>query len=126
MNPFTRAFLVALGALFTAIGVAGIYLPGLPTTPFLLLAAACYARSSERLYRWLLSRPGVGPHIRLALEKKALPRRVKIISLAIAWTVLAALAVFVVERTLWKIALLALGLIKTIAMLLIPSLEESA
>jgi uncharacterized membrane protein YbaN (DUF454 family) len=58
-----RALFVALGTVFLALGVIGIVVPVLPTTPFLLLAAACYARASERLYDWLLGQSTLGPII---------------------------------------------------------------
>jgi uncharacterized membrane protein YbaN (DUF454 family) len=58
-----RALFVALGTIFLALGLVGIVVPILPTTPFLLLAAACYARASERLYAWLLGQPTLGPII---------------------------------------------------------------
>ena len=61
-----------------ALGIAGIFLPLLPTTPFLLLAAACYVRSSPRLYRWLMNHRWTGEYIRDYREKRGLPLRTKI------------------------------------------------
>lgn len=60
-----------------ALGILGIFLPLLPTTPFILLAAACFARSSDRLHDWLLTRPLAGPIIRDWHEHRSMPPRVK-------------------------------------------------
>lgn len=61
--PWERLLWVAGGLGFVAIGAVGVVVPGLPTTPLLLLAAACFARSSPRLYRWLLANKTFGPLI---------------------------------------------------------------
>ncbi|MCB0346761.1 MAG: YbaN family protein [Bdellovibrionales bacterium] len=62
-NAPLRYLFVGLGLLFFALGIIGIFLPILPTTPFMLLAAACFSRSSPRLHKWLLSRKTIGPTI---------------------------------------------------------------
>jgi uncharacterized membrane protein YbaN (DUF454 family) len=105
--------LVVAGTLSLAIGAIGIYLPVLPTTPFLLLSAACYVRSSDRMYHWLLTQPRLGKEIHAIIEQRALPRKLKILSLVFAWTVLGGLAVFVVESTAAKVLLIVLALVKT-------------
>lgn len=124
LNPVARAFLALAGSVFFALGIVGVYVPGLPTTPFLLLAAACWIRSSQRLYIRLVSNPRLGPQLKEIIEKKAIPRKVKFASLAIAWLVIVMLALFVVEQALWKVLLLGLGLAKTAVMLLLPSLHR--
>jgi len=63
-SPAVRALLWSAGSLCVALGVIGLFLPVLPTTPFMLLAAACYARASERFYRWLLTHRVFGPTVR--------------------------------------------------------------
>ena len=68
-----------------ALGIVGIFLPLLPTTPFLLLAAACYVRSSPRLYRWLMTQRWTGEYIRDYREKRGLPLRTKILTVLILW-----------------------------------------
>jgi uncharacterized membrane protein YbaN (DUF454 family) len=72
-----RWVLLGLGWLFVALGVAGAVVPVLPTTPFILLAAACFARSSERFYAWLLDNRIFGPLIRDWRAHRAIPRRAR-------------------------------------------------
>ncbi len=76
-----RIVLLALGWLFAGLGFAGAFLPVLPTTPFLILAVACFARSSPRLESWLLSHPRFGPSLLLWRERRAIPMRVKVFAL---------------------------------------------
>lgn len=70
------------GLCFVALGFAGIFLPVLPTTPFLILAAACFARSSKRLESWLLSHPSFGPLLQAWRTRQAIPRQAKRMALA--------------------------------------------
>jgi uncharacterized membrane protein YbaN (DUF454 family) len=69
-----------LGSTFVAIGTIGIFVPGLPTTVFMILAAACYIRSSEKLYNWLIQNKTFGKYIKDFREGKGMPRRAKIIA----------------------------------------------
>lgn len=79
MSP-RRLVFAALGCLFVALGVVGAVLPVMPTTPFLIVAAGCFARSSPRLEAWLLDHPRFGPTLRAWRERGAIPRRVKAIA----------------------------------------------
>lgn len=80
-----RYALLAVGWLSVALGVIGIFLPVLPTTPFLLLAAACFVRSSRRFYLWLVGHPHLGPWIRDYLEGKGIPFKGKLYALGLMW-----------------------------------------
>jgi uncharacterized membrane protein YbaN (DUF454 family) len=87
-------------------GILGIFLPLLPTTPFLLLAAACYARSSPRLYRWLHENRWFGAYLTNYRAGRGLPVRAKVITIAILW--LAIGISIVVTPILWVRILLLL------------------
>lgn len=80
-----RALWAALGVACVAVGLVGVVLPGLPTTPFLILAAACFLRSSQKLYDRVLGHPRFGPLVRDYREGKGLPRRVKVWALILMW-----------------------------------------
>lgn len=77
-----RHVYLVLGLAFVALGFIGVFLPVLPTTPFLILAAACFARSSPRLEHWLLSHPRFGPLLRAWREHRAIPRKAKLMAFA--------------------------------------------
>ncbi|MEC7881053.1 MAG: YbaN family protein [Chloroflexota bacterium] len=77
-----RLFWISLGSILVGIGTIGIFVPGLPTTVFLILAAACYIRSSERLYNWLIRNKRFGKYIKDFREGKGMPQRAKIIALS--------------------------------------------
>ncbi|CAI8817739.1 Inner membrane protein [Pseudomonas soli] len=80
-----RYLLLAAGWLSVALGVAGIFLPVLPTTPFLLLAAACFARSSPRFHHWLVNHPKLGPWIRDYLSGEGIPLKGKVYAIGLMW-----------------------------------------
>lgn len=80
-----RYLLLATGWLSVALGVLGIFLPVLPTTPFLLLAAACFARSSPRFHHWLVHHPKLGPWIRDYLSGEGIPLKGKVYAIGLMW-----------------------------------------
>lgn len=84
-NRLLRWTLFGLGWLSVSLGVLGIFLPLLPTTPFMLLAAGCFARSSERFYCWITSHPKYGPMIADYLAGKGLPMRAKYLAVSLLW-----------------------------------------
>lgn len=93
-----KILLAILGSVSLALGIMGVFLPVLPTTPFLLLSAALYMRSSQRLYDWLMSHEHLGPYIKNFREHKALPLRVKVVSVTMVWATLLYCAIFVAKE----------------------------
>lgn len=105
-----KTLFVVLGALSLLLGLVGIFVPLLPTTPFLLLAAALWVRSSPKLYVWLLAHRRLGPYIRNFRENRAIPLRAKILSVTLLWATLLYCIFFVVEEWWWaQLALLAVA-----------------
>ena len=87
-SPAVRYVLLVVGWL-VALGVIGIFLPVLPTTPFLLLAAACFVRSSRRFYLWLVNHRHLGPWIRDYLEGNGIPLKGKVYAIGLMWVSIA-------------------------------------
>jgi uncharacterized protein len=86
LQTFRKWLLMTIGVVAVGLGTAGIFLPLLPTTPFLLLAAACFIRSSDRLYQWLIRNRWFGSYLRNYQEHRAIPLRAKVIALILLWT----------------------------------------
>lgn len=93
-----------LGFTFLALAVVGVFLPLLPTTPFVLLAAGCFAQSSERMHRWILRNPTFGPMITDWDEKRCVSCRIKVIAIT-SMTVVGGFSVyFALDTTAWRLA----------------------
>lgn len=97
-----------LGTLFVALGIAGVFLPLLPATPFLLLAAACYVRGSDRLYAWLINHRYLGPYIRNFRDRKGMPLRAKVYTVVILWASIA-FSIYRVNRPVVTVVLLTVA-----------------
>lgn len=116
LGRMRRGLLVGAGILAVGLGIVGVFVPVLPTTPFLLLAAACFVRSSERMYRWLLGNRLFGKYVRRYREGAGVPLASKVATLLLLWATLAASAFLAVpSRLLWvRLLLLAVGIAVTI------------
>jgi len=125
MKQSIRILLITAGVISIALGVLGIFLPLLPTTPFLLLAAACFMRSSRRLYDWLLTHRYLGPYIGNYRNFRAIPKRMKIILLVLLWATLGYSMIAVVENLLVCILLGAIGIGVTIHILSMKTLTAA-
>lgn len=122
-----RIVLLTIGWISLGLGAIGLFVPVLPTTPFVLLAAACFLRSSERLHRWLVEHPTFGTHIADYLEGKGLTRRTKVVALATLWGSVAVSAVFFVPLPIADAIIVVIAAGVTIYLLNLPtSTDENA
>ena len=123
MSDLTRVAFIALGSLCVGLAVLGIFLPVLPTTPFLLLAAGLYARGSTRFHHWLVDHERLGPYVRDYRAGRGIPRRTKIVGLSWMWLALATSAVIVGSLPLATL-LLAIGAYGTWFLSRVPTRAE--
>jgi uncharacterized membrane protein YbaN (DUF454 family) len=121
-NRLARAGWVVLGSIALALGIIGIPLPILPTTPFLLAAAFCYARGSMRCHAWLMRN-----HILSAFlisGKVGMPRSLKLMMLAFVWAA-CLLSFLIFAREMWQqIVVLLVGIAMTAYLLLMPGVSR--
>ena len=104
-----KYLLAGIGLISLCLGVVGIFLPVLPTTPFLLLSAALFLKSSRPLYDWLMNHPELGTYISSFMVHKAIPLRIKIISVSMVWITLLNCAVFVADHWAFRLFFIALA-----------------
>ncbi|MFD2044300.1 YbaN family protein [Ornithinibacillus salinisoli] len=107
MHYVKKIVLISSGSISLLVGIVGIFLPLIPTTPLLLLAAACYIRSSERLYHWLITNKHFGPYIRNYREGKGIPLKAKVIGVTCLWVSML-FTIVIVLTYLWLKLLLIL------------------
>ncbi len=113
-NKLLRVVLIIAGTLFVGLGVLGIILPILPTTPFLLLAAACYARSSDKFYNWLLNNKWFGRYIKNYRDGKGIPIKTVVLSISLLWITIIFSVVFIVHNVFIRVILIIMAVGVTI------------
>jgi uncharacterized protein len=120
-----RALLIVAGTFSLALGAIGLFLPILPTTPFLLLSAACYMRSSERLHDWLINNRWFGEYIKNYQAGKGIPMKTKIVALTVMWLAIIYSTCFVVDEIMVaQIALLLIAAGVSIHLIRLPTFKK--
>ena len=114
-----RRLLIIFGTIFTSLGIIGIFVPILPTTPFLLLAAACYMRSSERFHQWLLNNRIFGVYVKNYVEGRGMPIRIKISTILLLWTTIGLTVAFGVQNMVIRIVLICIAIGVTVHIILL-------
>lgn len=128
-----RRLLIIAGTIFTGIGVVGIFVPLLPTTPFLLLASACYARSSQSFNNRLLNNRFFGAYLKNYIEGKGVPIKIKIGPIVLLWITIGCTTAFAINNPAIRIVLFIIATGVTVHIVLIkttskegPALKEDS
>lgn len=124
-NRLIKYLLIAGGSIAVILGVIGIFLPVLPTTPFLLLAAACYARSSQRFYNWLITNRYCGKYIRNYREGNGISLRHKITVISILWLTIGATCIWGITLLWLRILLIIIAAGVTAHLLRIKTMTKT-
>jgi uncharacterized membrane protein YbaN (DUF454 family) len=119
-----RYLWTAVGTFFLALGLLGIAVPLLPTTPFLLLAAACYLRGSRKMHRWLLTNRVIGRYLKAYREKRGLPMKVKIVTIFLLWFTIGITALVAIDNIIIQVILFAVAVGVTLHLLAIKTAKE--
>lgn len=120
-----RGLLIIAGTISLIIGTIGIVIPILPTTPFLLIAAACYLRGSEKLHNWMLNNRVIGEFIKNYKEGKRISIKHKIYTITLLWLTIMISTLFVVSQLYLRIILITIALIVTTHILSLPTYKNS-
>jgi len=120
-----KGLFVVAGTASLALGCVGIILPILPTTPFLLLSAACYYKGSERMHRWLLNNRLFGSYIRNYKEGRGLPLKTKVFTLALLWVVISYSALVIVNMLIVQVILFVIAVGVSFHIITLPTFRQA-
>ncbi len=123
-SKIIRLILLIIGTVLLALGIIGIFIPLLPTTPFLLLSAACYAKSSRKFYLWMMNNRYFGKYISNYKERKGIPLKIKIYSCSLLWLTILFSILFVINNIIIKFLLLIIAVSVTYHIVSIKTLKE--
>lgn len=118
----TKIALNIVGSIAVLLAILGVFLPLLPTTPFLLLACACYFRGSPRMYRWLVRNRILGTYILNFQSGRGIPLRAKIVSLLLTWASLS-FSIYIMDAMVVKLILVAIGIAVSLIILRMKTLR---
>lgn len=119
-----RMILVMFGTLFLIIGAIGVIIPVLPTTPFLLLAAACYLRGSERLHSWMINNSVFGEFIRNYMERRGIRLRQKIFTIFFLWLMIIFSIFYVIDSFPLRILMFLIAMAVSVHIIMLPTLKQ--
>lgn len=123
LTSMKRYLLIGLGYISLGLGIIGILIPVLPTTPFLLLSSFCFVRSSDRLYQWLMNHKVLGAYIQSYVLYKAIGKKTRMITLIFLWGTLTT-SMILVRNIHVTIFLIAVGIGVSIHLIKLKALEE--
>jgi len=125
LDSLRRGFFIMAGSISLGIGAIGIFLPLLPTTPFILLAAACYCKGSKSLNEWLLNNRLFGSFIRNYMERKGISVRSKIFAISFLWATISYTALFAVNLFIAQIILFIIAVAVSTHIITLPTYRKT-
>ncbi len=121
-----KYLLIFLGTISLILGITGIFVPGMPTTPFLLLTAGCYVKSSDKLYNYLIKNKLIGTYISDFRSRKGMTEKSKVYAICMMWLMITLSCIFFIESFSSKLFVSVTGVIGTIVMgFIVPTIYNS-
>lgn len=124
MKSFKSILYIIIGSTFLTFGIIGIFLPLLPTTPFLLLTAFFYMHGSEKLYKWLIEHKKYGPYIKNIIIHKAMKKKDKLHIISVIWMTMS-ISIYIAPLLIIKISLVFVATIVSIYIFNLKNIEKS-
>jgi uncharacterized membrane protein YbaN (DUF454 family) len=124
-SSLKKVIFIVAGTISLGLGAVGVFLPILPTTPFLLLSATCYYKGSERMHRWLLSNKLFGGYIRNYKEGKGISQAGKVFTIFLLWIAICFSTLFMVNNYIVQIVLFAIAIAVTIHVITLPTFRKA-
>jgi len=125
VGKFKRYSLTSIGMISLVLGIVGIVLPLLPTTPFLLLSACCFSHSSEKFHSWLINHRWFGPYIENYRSGRGMTLRVKVTTIALLWLSIGSSVIFFVDFFWAKLVMITIACCVSCYLLTRPTLKAS-
>lgn len=125
LEKIKKILLIMIGSISLIVGSIGIILPLLPTTPFLLLSLACFIRSSDRLYDFILNNKYLAPYVKDYMNGNGIPKKVKIRAITLIWITIGFSTIFIIDKSIIRIVLLSTASIVSLYILTRPRLDEN-
>ncbi len=122
-NKVKRVFYFVFGSVFLILGAVGVFLPILPTTPFLLLSAACYYKSSARMHSWMLNNRWFGNYLRNYVQGKGISLKAKLLTISLLWTIIIYSIFIAINNMIVQLVLLSIAIGVTIHLIKLPTLK---
>jgi uncharacterized protein len=119
-----KAIYIIVGSISLAAGLVGVFLPVIPTTPFILLSAGCFLRSSERLFQWVVSNETLGPTIQNYHEGKGITKNTKIRAIVMMWLTISLSVYFFITNTYLIALLYVIAIGVSVYLFKLPTVKE--
>lgn len=120
-----KAILMTIGSISLVLGFIGVFLPVIPTTPFVLVPLACFMNTSEKMHHFVMTNKHLGPYARAYANGEGIPKRAKLKAVFLIWITIGFSVIFVLDKLPLRIMLLVIATIVSTYIVTRPTVEES-